>query len=1344
MQTTTRNGGRYWIVAALTGFCLWLAAGTTLATDFYVDLDWTGTEAGTQTQPYRTISNAVVAANNSTLGTPTSPARHVVRIAAGTYKDVANGGLEDFSEPANTNYPTPVTGGGYKLGDSLGGTYDRARVVDIFGGYAGWQGGSSFDWTEGSRVPRSTIIDLQGANSRAFYNNHGTHAVTGPLFDGLTIINGNVTNSGSGGAAIQCTGGYQMTMFINNCSLSNNVATNAGYGGAVMLGGRNDAGYVRNSEFVNNRATYGGAAYSDNFSQCSNTVFRGNQATVGGAFCLDQKPGANVIIGCTFENNQASGNGGAFYGRHPQTGPYVIKSSIFRGNSSPSGAAIGGTGGLYGQGQATIYLENCLIVGNSGGGDAVHVQGANYAGSVDMLHCTVASNANGGVRGRLYNSVPMRVRNSIVANNGGYGIYEVGTANSASMTNNDVWNNASGNYYQVTPDASSLSAEPLFINVATTNYHLRPASPCVGTAADLGLAVDLDGSPRTAPHTMGALLVQVPGTLMTEAATAIATNAATLNGVVSNVLVTPTDVTVYWGDEDGGTTGTWGNVVALTTPAFDRNNPVGPVSNAISLATQRVYYFRHSLSNSIGVNWSPATKSFLAGEVTVAKIADASEDNNQPGAFRVTRPSGAVNGAIPVNFTTNGTAAAGKNYVSIGTNTVIPDGSNFVDIVVTPIMDPLSTSDETLTLTLAAGPYVIGTPSAASMTISNYVPEDVTLTATDTAADENGPDSGSFLFTRSRTTGPLTINYTVSGTASNTDYTPALAGSITIPAGQGSTNLTIWPVPDGFTNEASETLTLALAAGTYNIASPSNGTITITNYMPVGNDVYVDLDWTQPGGGSGQSTNPFITIRAAVSFANELPHGTRGSPAIYNLRIAAGTYRDVANGGLEDYSEPCNPRFPAALSGGGYKLGYCTPDNPGTGAVVNVYGGYAGWQGGSAFDWTEVSRVKHSTIIDLQDAGARAFYNNCGTNAGVGSTGGTRFDGLTIANGSITVGESTTRGGVAILSCGGVNSYEMLYDCLISNNVAAFANSEGGGVWLATPSSGLGWIRNCEFVSNTAAYGGAFNHVNWTASCQISNTVFRGNQASAAGGAISANWGLGPIINCTFENNQASGNGGAFYGRIGPYEVKSCTFRGNNSPSGAAVGGTPGVASQGSSRTYLENCLIVGNTGAGYAVHLRGGNTPAGASNYILDMLHCTVAGNAGGGVRADDTDLNDNPMRIRNSTIANNGGYGVYRDDANDPAAELANNNVWNNTSGNYYQATPDGASISSDPKFMDSTNFHLVFGSPCRNAGAAGLGLAVDLEGNARPFNAGDRGIDMGCYEHLPPPEGTVFRFR
>ncbi len=509
-------------------------------------------------------------------------------------------------------------------------------------------------------------------------------------------------------------------------------------------------------------------------------------------------------------------------------------------------------------------------------------------------------------------------------------------------------------------------------------------------------------------------------------------------------------------------------------------------------------------------------------------------------------------------------------------------------------------------------------------------------------------------------------------------------------------------------------------------------------------DIYVDLNWT--GTEAGAQTQPFRTISNAVFYANSQaggsPNNNPPAVAIYNLRIAAGTYADVANGGLEDFSVSSNPKR-ADVAGGGYVLGWIDGS---LGLRVNVYGGYAGWDGdgtaASDFDWTELARVARSTVIDLQGAGSRAFVNNLGHTANTGSM----FDGLTIVNGN----DTSTYGGGAIIDYAPVvgNSYKMqiyINNCLFTNNVSTVG---GGAVRMngfAADAGVRSWIRNSEFIGNRTTKaivasgqqdgGGAVNYGQMSV---ISNCTFVANASTNFAGAVAAKTAdSGTILDSTFRDNVALGGGGAVYVYQGAMTIQRSTFEGNHA---AQAGAAIGQNNYWGAHYTLINCLIADNTG-GYAV---GAGTHTGTGTYLVDLLHCTVANNAGGGVYGYDQNANNNPIRIRNSIIANNGVYGVYRGDASDPVAEFSNNDVWNNTSGNYYQCMPDANSISADPKFIGAGDYHLAVGSPCRNSGASGLGVAVDLEGNTRPFNAKDDGIDMGCYEHLPPPRGTVVMVR
>ena len=126
----------------------------------------------------------------------------------------------------------------------------------------------------------------------------------------------------------------------------------------------------------------------------------------------------------------------------------------------------------------------------------------------------------------------------------------------------------------------------------------------------------------------------------------------------------------------------------------------------------------------------------------------------------------------------------------------------------------------------------IGSPG----TIGAQAAPVVAITATDANAAEAGSDPGTFRISRSGSlVGALAVNYTIAagtGRATSDDYTPALTGVVTIPAGQSFVDITITPVDDA-EFEGPETLMLTLFdTGSYDVGSPSSATVTIADNDP--------------------------------------------------------------------------------------------------------------------------------------------------------------------------------------------------------------------------------------------------------------------------------------------------------------------------------------------------------------------------------------------------------------------------------------------------------------------------------------------------------------------------------
>ena len=106
----------------------------------------------------------------------------------------------------------------------------------------------------------------------------------------------------------------------------------------------------------------------------------------------------------------------------------------------------------------------------------------------------------------------------------------------------------------------------------------------------------------------------------------------------------------------------------------------------------------------------------------------------------------------------------------------------------------------------------------------------VTVTASDASATEAGLTTGTFTIYRSGdTSSALTVNYTVSGTAtSGSDYS-ALGTSVSFAAGASTATKTVTPIQDTLV-EGNETVILTLASGTgYTVSSPSSATVTLTS-----------------------------------------------------------------------------------------------------------------------------------------------------------------------------------------------------------------------------------------------------------------------------------------------------------------------------------------------------------------------------------------------------------------------------------------------------------------------------------------------------------------------------------
>jgi uncharacterized protein (DUF1800 family) len=150
---------------------------------------------------------------------------------------------------------------------------------------------------------------------------------------------------------------------------------------------------------------------------------------------------------------------------------------------------------------------------------------------------------------------------------------------------------------------------------------------------------------------------------------------------------------------------------------------------------------------------------------------------------------------------------------------------------------------------------------------SSIGPDAVSIAATDPNADTSGANPGTITVTRTGdTSGPLTVNYTVGGSAVNGIDYQGLPGSVTIGAYESSAAIVVTPNPT-LSQSASSTVVLTLnSGGNYTVGATPTATVTIQNIPPT---LYVaQIRPTTNAGGSTGSGVATILVSADGSLAS--------------------------------------------------------------------------------------------------------------------------------------------------------------------------------------------------------------------------------------------------------------------------------------------------------------------------------------------------------------------------------------------------------------------------------------------------------------------------------------------
>ncbi|MCP4128752.1 MAG: hypothetical protein GY753_17075, partial [Gammaproteobacteria bacterium] len=221
---------------------------------------------------------------------------------------------------------------------------------------------------------------------------------------------------------------------------------------------------------------------------------------------------------------------------------------------------------------------------------------------------------------------------------------------------------------------------------------------------------------------------------------------------------------------------------------------------------------------------------------------------------------------VSVDYTVTGTATAGTDYTPASGTLTIPAGSTSGTINITIIDDTIPEADESLTVTLSnpVNSSLGGNTSYAHGIINDDDPPQVQVGAPMGMGDESFSSLTLQVNLSAVSTLDVSVDYTVTGTAtSGSDYTSA-SSTLTIPAGSTSGTISITIINDTLF-EGNESLNIALT----NPVNAGLGSSTSYSYTILDNDnpPQVQLGSTT---GSGDETSSSLTLQVNLSAVSGL------------------------------------------------------------------------------------------------------------------------------------------------------------------------------------------------------------------------------------------------------------------------------------------------------------------------------------------------------------------------------------------------------------------------------------------------------------------------------------------
>jgi hypothetical protein len=374
--------------------------------------------------------------------------------------------------------------------------------------------------------------------------------------------------------------------------------------------------------------------------------------------------------------------------------------------------------------------------------------------------------------------------------------------------------------------------------------------------------------------------------------------------------------------------------------------------------------------------------------VTISALPSSIAEVGGSGNFVVSLNAAAFSDIV-VDYSVSGSAASGTDYQPLSGSVLVPAGHTSADIAVTPVDDGDGDDNgQSASVTAAlqtSSAYVVGSPSSATMTITEDAPPpSVTIYAATATTSEGSGSPGVFtVYASSAPSSNLTVYYNLGGNAQNgTDYS-SLGGSVVIPAGQYSANINVSPLDDGDTDDNGQSagVTATLGSGTgYTVGSPNSATVTINEESPPSTvTLNVEMGWTMEGNNSSPGgvmlsvyPAPTTTITVNYSLSGSAINGTDYQWLGGTVTIPAGTSSaGISIAPLDDGDGDDNQTSEyvtvTLTSGTGYVVG---PPNSGTVTINEEYSGPPQMLSLPPVEDPSATSVNAAQVRDMVDAGA--------------------------------------------------------------------------------------------------------------------------------------------------------------------------------------------------------------------------------------------------------------------------------------------------------------------------------------------------------------------------------------